>query len=1108
MQQDHYTQFGMIHGVVQVDDGDETKVVMRGVKERLIGPQQFGDFHTRISNYIVLENGNCLYIEASCEPGYKSNEQKGFSMKVMGEVVNASSVNLPLPVLIENSEEIPRNFTFDVLLEDGLRMDIRVTTNETMHFNMGSDWCVQIGEGMSRFTVNGIAGWGVCQTLRRYDGVRSELVPAKESMPRLYREPDTVPPGDLVLLVVSLLERACQVSDLTGGKGSQLAKLVELQSQMPVEYTVPPGFCITTAAFDKHLKNNPNMKKAVTELSEVSRTIREGNLKEECERVVDLVSKTDLSKALKDDITKIFTKIFGDSESSKTFAVRSSAVGEDSSLTSSAGQMQTFLGVKTLDKIFQAAQDCWSSQFSFQAVQYRRRYGRPVNSAMAIVVQEIVPGESAGVLFSRDPLTGNPTKIVINSNYGLGESVVSGVVEVDTVILRVDLNKSLTVESKVIGRKEEAIYVAEEGGTQTQHQTDSKSAESSISDELCLKLGRIALMLDECFSDARDIEWAAVGDTIYLLQARAITTLDVPSQYELLHEFDSGVASENIWLTTANVQEMCPGAVSPLTTSFVVDCDLIEQMHGSEILNKAISFPAVRQIFVSCNHPFMSLTCIVTTILKMMRISGNKVDGVLFGKPFDEGCVAEAKKLSEPLVSGWRMTWNTLQFLVSIIFNRGKLEREFAKEVQHMKRQWDTAQEQLEDINKYPDGRARVFLHHGIETHRAGIWQQMVTSIISKYTTKELLPGHLALLLSSCPNMESAQVPLAMEKVAKAILKEEKSEQFQVMTPDDALDWLQGASSGEAGIVFADFLRCHGHRCVREIELRDKSWGMDPVQLMPSLQAILATDSHNSSERKRVLSAAEAVDQLGLALPALARKILVSFLVPKARAGVASRESSKSMYIKVNHNLKEAYWRLANLMVREGRIPDEDLLFFFLPSEIDRLLRNGSPALISRALKRRRNLPLQDAQTYPLMVPGLPQPIVEEIDNDITEMELKGTPISQGVIKGTARVVTKLQDAANIKKDDILVTRVTDIGWSPYFPLIKGLVTEIGGILSHGAVVAREFGIPCVVDVQHATSVFKSGDVIVLNGSRGTVEKITPQIMTSPTQETPLPTMI
>ncbi|XP_033626787.1 putative phosphoenolpyruvate synthase isoform X1 [Asterias rubens] len=1087
MQQAHYTQFGMIHGVVQVDDGEESKVVMRGVKERLICPEQLRDFHTRIANYIVLENGNCLYVEASCSPGYKSDQRAGFLMKVVSDVIPASSVNLPLSVLMENSEEVPKNFTFDLHLEDGLRMDIKVTTDDTMHFNMGSDWCVQIGEGMARFTVNGIDGWGVCQTLRRNDGEKRNLV--EESLPRLYREPDGVPLKDMSVLVVPLSARACQVSNLTGGKGSQLAKLVALRNQMPVEYEVPGGFCITTAAFDKHLKNNPDIQKAVTELSEVSCSIREGNLQEECERVVDLVSKTILSKDLKAEISGIFSMMFGDFDSAETFAVRSSAVGEDSSLTSSAGQMQTFLGVNSLAKVFQATQDCWASQFSFQAVQYRRQYGQPVDIAMAVVIQEMVSGESAGVAFSRDPLTGNPTKIVINSNYGLGESVVSGVVEADTVILRVDLNKSLTVESKVVGRKEEAICVAGGGGTQTIHQTDSKSASCSISDALSLKLGRVALLLDECFSDARDIEWAAVGDTIYLLQARAITTVDVPSQYELLHEFDSGLPSDKVWMSTANIQEMCPGAVSPLTTSaFFTDCDIIDQLSGRSF-EKAISFPAVRQIVVSYNHAFISLTNILTTYLKMVRISGNTFGGMLFGAPFDEDCVEEAKKLTQPAVAGWRMYLYRLKFLLAVFFNRKRLEEEFSRANQHLTQIWNTAREQFEDICKYPEYGYKMLLYHALETHKSAVLQETTASLIRKYTTEELLSTHISMLLSSCPNVESAQVPLAMEKIAKAILKEEKSEEFQGMTPDDALDWLQGASGGEAGIVFADFLRCHGHRCIREVELRDKSWGMDPVQVIPSLQAILATGSHNSSERKRVLSAAEAVDQLGLALPSVIRKILVSYIVPKTRKGVACRESSKSMYIKINHNLKEAYWRLANLMVKEGRIPDEDLLFFFLPNEIDRLLTDRSPALISRALRRRRILPQQDSKRFQLVFAGLPQPIEEGVDHDITDVELKGTPISQGVVKGTARVVTKLQDAANIKKDDILVTRITDIGWTPYFPLISGLVTEIGGVLSHGAVVAREYGIPCVVNVEHATSVFKSGDAIVLNGALGTVEK-------------------
>ncbi|XP_022108100.1 uncharacterized protein LOC110988664 [Acanthaster planci] len=909
----------------------------------------------------------------------------------------------------------------------GKRLDVMVHIEDTMDFYMGSDWCVRLSEGLSRFSVNGEQGWGVCQTLTGFTGHR--LVPATLPVPKLYREPDIASMTSQKPMILPLTASSCQVSSLTGGKGSQLAKLVALRRQQPVEYEVPSGFCITTAAFRMHLRNNDALQRAVTELKEVSCTLQEGDLMATCERTTALIAKTDISDRLKAEIDGMVAEIFDDAEGSKMYAVRSSAVGEDTSLTSAAGQMDTFLGINGMEKVFEAIPKCWASNFSFQAVQYRRQYGQAVDAAMAVVVQEIVTAESAGVAFSRDPMTGNPAKIVINSNYGLGE-------------------------------------------------------------------------LDECFSDARDIEWAVVGDTIYLLQARAVTTFNVPSRYELLHEFDSGLPLDDIWMSTANIQEMCPGAVSPLTLSnFFVDCDVIDHVTSVLAIKRPISCPAVRNILVGYNHAFLSLTNIVSMFIRMTPLQDNQFGGMLYGQAFDKDCIIKGKQLNEPHLPAWRMRLNGFRFMLRILFTRSTLEREFAKAVTHLTRRWETAQEQYDDICRYPNDRSEILEYHAMETHKSAILQQVVGSLISKYTDENLLPSHIALLLSSCPDVESAKVPLAMETVAKAILREGKNSSFQTMAPLEALQWLQSPSSGEAGTAFSDFLRRHGHRCVREVELRDKSWSMEPLQVIPSLQAILASGSHKASEKKTVLSAAEAVNQLGLAIPALLRKILVTYLVPKAREGVAARESGKSKFIMINHRLKEAYWRLANLMVKEGRLPDEDLLFFFTPNEIGRFLRDRSPALVARALRRRRLLPEMNGLRFKLVFSGRPEPILEEEDV-ATEFKLEGTPISQGTVKSTARVVTYLKDANNIKKGDILITRITDIGWSPYFPLISGLVTEIGGVLSHGAVVAREYGIPCVVNVQRATRVFKSDDLIVLNGGLGTVEKIGTPSEVPPTAST------
>ncbi|XP_022084106.1 uncharacterized protein LOC110975708 [Acanthaster planci] len=968
---------------------------------------------------------------------------------------------------------------------------IQAEIGEQLHLDVEREQKLAVCVALTSYRANGVTGQGVCQTMIRSN--ENCRISPQDTL-KLYKEPENLSADDLASWVLPLAASSCRLSSLTGGKGSQLAMLIELTKQRDVEFEVPNGVCVTTTAFNRHLQLHEKLQTAIKTLSEVSCGIQDGDLKTSCDSTVAVFGETELADDMKMEISHQFREVLGSPTDGQSYAVRSSAVGEDTPQMSAAGQMETYLGMDSMDKILTAVQKCWASQFSFQAVQYRRQYGQPVESSMAVVVQEVVPAGSAGVVFSRDPITGNPAQIVINANFGLGESVVAGVSEADTITLTVDDQKGLTISEKKIGRKEEAIFVGDEGGTKVTSLPSAESIRCALSDDTCLKLGRIALMLDEYFADARDIEYAVVRDTVYLLQARAITTFDVPGRYELLHEFDTGIPTDRVLVTTGNLQEMCPGSVTPMTfTHFFWECDLSFQL-DQLTLGRPVILPNFRTVYVFYNQAFFNLTDLVygTTRASMfttkdmgLAISGKNVED----KDLDESCRIVSDH--RPPLPGWRLHFNTLKSIMKWWGSRQHLEALLDRVLHTLTKHWTTAQEQFDDIMANMKSEIALgtmyHLHEGSKTLTS---RQFIIGILSRASKVINANAEAAMLLSSCPGVVSADVPLAIERVSRAIVHEGMGDTFQNMAPEQALAWIQSPSSGSAGTAFADFLKVHGHRCIREVEMREKSWGMEPVQTIPILQAILASGSLSTSTNKTYLSAEEAVSRLNVPLSKIVRLLMVKLLVPWARKSVAKREYSKSMVIRLNHHKKEAYWRLARLMVREGRLPEEDLLFFFTPTEIGRLLKYRSPALVSRALRRRRILPEQNQFRFPLIFNGIPQPISEEAKSDSAEIQLQGLPISPGVVKSTARVVKTLQDAASIQRGDILVTRITDIGWSPYFPLIKGLVTEIGGIMSHGAVVAREYGLPCVVNVQRATVVFQSGDVVLLDGGKGTICKI------------------
>ncbi|XP_014678905.1 PREDICTED: putative phosphoenolpyruvate synthase [Priapulus caudatus] len=286
----------------------------------------------------------------------------------------------------------------------------------------------------------------------------------------------------------------------------------------------------------------------------MSRQKKGGNLQEILKTTVESFTKTKLSTSLETAVVKQLNDLFSDEWKQKTFAVRSSAVGEDGSEASFAGQMETFLGVAGIKEICHAIIKCWASSFTQQAVEYRRNHGQVVAADVGVCVQEMVKADAAGVLFTRDPVSGNPGVMSINVSYGIGEAVVSGVTEPDTIFLHRSFYDKLSIKERIIGSKCVRIDVSESGGVQ-EIETDAKG-ECSLADESALELGNIGIQVEKSFSDARDIEFAVKDGQIYLLQARPITSLNMESEYELMHEQDSQLLIDDELHTHANTGEM------------------------------------------------------------------------------------------------------------------------------------------------------------------------------------------------------------------------------------------------------------------------------------------------------------------------------------------------------------------------------------------------------------------------------------------------------------------------------------------------------------------------------------------------------------------------
>jgi pyruvate,water dikinase len=292
------------------------------------------------------------------------------------------------------------------------------------------------------------------------------------------------------------------------------------------------------------------------------------------------------------------------------------------------------------------------------------------------------------------------------------------------------------------------------------------------------------------------------------------------------------------------------------------------------------------------------------------------------------------------------------------------------------------------------------------------------------------------------------------------------------LDPDAARTWLDSRDASDAGDEFRRYIGRHGHRAVRELELRQKGWAVDAAPLIASLQSGLrARLQHGAPNRP------EAHHETS--------HPFIRKLLPLAHAAIRAREHTKSGLVAVTTTFKHAYRALGSRMTEEGLLPDEDAVFFLTHEELGELVQ-GRRDLADRAASRRRVVDYQMLLHFPRIFSKRPEPVrLQPIEGE--GGALIGKPVSRGTVTGRARVVETLEEAAALEAGEILIAPITDVGWTPYFSLIAGLATDVGSAVSHGAVVAREYGLPAVVNLRVATSHFRTGDLVTLDGDQGTL---------------------
>ena len=725
-------------------------------------------------------------------------------------------------------------------------------------------------------------------------------------------------------------------------------------------------------------------------------------------------------------------------------AVRSSALGEDGVASSFAGQYETVLNVRGEPALRAAIEQCLASVESDRARAYRETTEESDQSiVMSIVLQRMVNARASGVCFTADPVTNRRRRLVLDSVAGLGEALVSGQASADHDELR--------------------------RASEDWEPRQSAGEASVLSEEQRDLIAGEALEAERASGEPLDLEWAIDEDgTLYWLQARPITTLGLDPQ-----TLDTTPTIAGDVYTRCNVGEMMPGAVSPLTFSTCArGIDVGWQDNLIAVGVRENRSPDNVYIGMSHGHLFINLS------------EGARFSTAVTGSHPDQQSLAICGRIVPEVIAPPRP---------SLLVRLPRIIRQVRSIVR--------AQPQIRKMEELVAAGAIETGSDSLATWRAIDTKiEMLYEAYARHLTVSSGAGALAPILlrilagnddpsaehhakvghlfSGSQGVESADIAAGAKRILEALLDSATPAAFSDWESAQAVAWLEGEEAGNAGRAWRDYLRRHGHRSLRELDVRQAEWAHDPAPLVHSLQAqFRAQKSAAASPPAEPLAVDSTID-----LGRLGR------LTRIAHAAVRNRERSKSLLVASTVHFKRAYRALAKQLVAEGRLPDQDAVFFLLHEELEDLARaRPGSELTERALARREILSYQETLQFPEVSVGLPQPqkpaAAPENDGQVV-----GKPVSRGRIEGRVRVVLSLDAAQALLPGEILVSSITDVGWTPYFAIIAGLITDVGSAVSHGAVVAREYGLPAVLNTGNGTRALKTGDRVRLDGDTGIIE--------------------
>ena len=844
---------------------------------------------------------------------------------------------------------------------------------------------------------------------------------------------------------------------LVGGKGAHLGELARIEG-----IRVPPGFCVTTDAFQRIVTTVPWIDDQLDRLSQLQPDEREAirTLSAEIRRTLEGV-------ALPEDLAEAITRWIARLGDRPACAVRSSATAEDSPTASFAGQHDTYLNVVGSEAILHHISRCWASLFTERAVTYRLERGRDHRKVrMAVVVQRMVSPQAAGILFTADPVTSNRKLVSVEANLGLGEALVSGRVNPDVFTVR-----DGDIVARAIGTKRLAIRASPAGGTHEEAIEPGRRAQPALTDAQVVRLAQLGGRIEAHFGHPQDIEWCLDDDGFQIVQTRPITTL-----------FPIPVAGdrENHVYVSVGHQQMMTDPIKPLGLS-------LWQLTAFRPM-----YAAGGRLFVDVTQALGSPTSragLVEALGRSDPLIGDALETILERGDFvptrpDEGpVVTPGGGAPAPVETGPAIVAELIErSQASIATLKGNIQRKSGPAL------LDFILADVEELKRI------LFDPQSLQVIRAAMEAtRWLNEQLRAWLGEKDAAGTLT---QSVPNNVTSEMGLALLDVADVVRPHPDVVAFLQKVEDESfLDELPALAGGrEAQDAIRAFLDKYGMRCVGEIDITRPRWSERPTTLVPLVLGNIKNFEPGAGRRRfeqgrlRAWTKEQEVLAQLRALPDGERKAAEAWReIDRARTFIGYREYPKYGMVSRYFVYRQALLEEAERLVQAHVLREKEDIFYLRFQELHDVVRTNQ---VDDQLIRRRKDAFRSYQTLtpPRVLTSDGEVVAGTYRRvDVPAGALVGLAISAGTIEGRARVILDMAEA-DLEAGDILVTAYTDPSWTPVFVAIAGLVTEVGGLMTHGAVIAREYGLPAVVGVENATRLVRDRQRIRVNGTDGYVE--------------------